>query len=56
MTKHTARDEAQRYVAKLVETQGALGYKRPAAGVVKSAVKDAADAVRMLSSLSEPKP
>lgn len=56
MTKHAARSEAERYVDKLVKSQDALGYGRPKASVVRSAIGEAAEAVRALSELaSQPK-
>jgi len=56
VTKHAARSEAERYVDKLVKSQDALGYGRPKASVVRSAIGEAAEAVRALSELaSQPK-
>jgi hypothetical protein len=52
MTKKTAIHEAQLYVARLVEAQEKLGYKRPSQKVVKSVVGEAASAVSALAALS----
>jgi hypothetical protein len=52
MTKQAAISEAKEYVAKLVEAQEKLGYKRPSQSVVKSAVSEAANAMKALSALS----
>jgi hypothetical protein len=54
MTKQAAIIEAERYVARLMASQDALGYKRPKQNVVKSAVGEAAEAVKALSALSDP--
>jgi hypothetical protein len=55
MTKQTATSEAQQYVARLMKSQGDLGYKSPAAHVVQSAVGEAAEAVKALAALAAPK-
>jgi hypothetical protein len=55
MTEKKATHEAEQYVARLVEAQGALGYKRPAQSVVRLAVGEAAEAVKALSALSSPR-
>lgn len=47
--------EAEQYVARLVARQDALGYKHPKQSAVKSAVGEAAEAVRALSALSAKK-
>lgn len=52
MTKQAAISEAKEYVERLVATQEKLGYKRPSQSVVKSAVGDAANAMKALSALS----
>ena len=52
MTDKTATNEAARYIAKVVTAQNKLGYKRPARPIVQAAVGDAAEAVKVLSSLS----
>jgi hypothetical protein len=52
MTKQTAHNEARQYVEKLVEKQGALGYKKPKQSIVNSAIGEAAEAVRSLAALS----
>lgn len=53
MTKQAAVNEAEQYVAKLVEAHVALGYGRPTSKAVKSAVGEAAEAVKALSGLSK---
>jgi hypothetical protein len=53
MTKQAAMHEAEQYVEKLMRAQGDLGYRRPAQSVVRSAVGEAAEAVRALSALSK---
>jgi hypothetical protein len=55
MTEQTAIQEAEQYVERLIESQGALGYKAPQQAVVTSAVDEAAEAVRALAALSESK-
>ena len=51
MTKKAAIHEAEQYVARLVAAQDALGYRRPKQSIVRSAVGDAAEAVKALSAL-----
>jgi hypothetical protein len=55
VTKQTAQNEARQYVEKLVEKQGALGYRKPKRSVVNSAIGEAAEAVRSLAALSSRK-
>lgn len=55
MTNQAARNEARQYVEKLVEKQGALGYRKPKRSVVNSVIGEAAEAVRNLAALSSRK-
>jgi hypothetical protein len=52
VTKETVINEAERYVARLVEKQNELGYKHPTTPVVRSAVVEAAEALKALSGLA----
>jgi hypothetical protein len=54
VTKQAALDEAQRYVARVVDTQQRLGYSKPPRAAVKTAVGQAATAVATLSRLAKP--
>jgi hypothetical protein len=56
VTRQSARQAAEAYVAKQVEAQRDLGYRRPEQKVVRAAVDEATAAVKALGTLAPKRP